>query len=255
MLSRLDKYSQRYYKMIAYLIGIFILIYSIYIFKLDLNLSDGINGATIEIIELMAIMLYGHNLIYSLITYLILGIISLGGISNSDGLMIILFSFIGITIYLIRIIGNEQCGNIKLGNNALERIKGLLNSKLKLLEIDRLYAMIMLVFSLTILIRSKNEYMLNSELPITDSIAWLLTFVTYLPVFNLVLIACNAKSSLYIRYMQATINGIYLMVMYMNQPDKIAFMFQVSICIIEMITIAYSLYYGNKQRNEGKYIG
>ena len=216
MIKNLDRYTKRFWYMAGYYMIVGILIVAINIYQYPGTLHDRSLYGMIAALNLLGILIYTSNLLYSLLIFLLAGLIGWLGGSTVSGGMQTLSSLVGILVYLIRVMIKKSSGEYNFGETAKERFQSILNINLKLFKLDRIYNLILFVFMTTLILQSRNDYIKSNTAGLTERVAWLLSFTTYTPVFAYLFMAGNTINYIYLIYIQSIIGIIWLIIRFIG---------------------------------------
>lgn len=241
---RCDKH--RYFKELAFTLTTIILIYSIYIFKIDggFNLVN-ISSATCSSLTVISILLYNRKQLASMITLLVALIIeapALGGMSNASiGIML---AEIGCLVVIARLVWMKRSGKIKISGSISNRLDTLVNSRIKPIKISTFHTCLLYTVILSILLQLASNFDGGELVGIGVMYKFEASLIYSMPLMVLLITAINSTEANIIRFLCSIIFVKGYVVQYMENPANLDFMFLAFENLLITATVVYSMLLG-----------
>lgn len=203
--------------------------------------------------EILFIMGYNLYLGSSLILFIIYSMILVITNNSLGSQGILIMSLLAYMVYIIRLLINERNKKVNLGDTKLERLSSLIDNKINTINIDTLYLFIIVTIMITVIINQRNSIVIKymaDNIEISKSLAFELSAIMCAPAFTKLMIIGNAKSYIYLKYIELVLFTTFLINSYIKEPAKIEYLYQAVIYIIMLGLTIYSIWYSNEKREE-----
>lgn len=256
---RLTKHEKRFMGMIACISVAILMIYLLYLTQYpEGNSLRNLCNATSQSLIIIMLMIFPKELISAYAVLLLAGVVSVIGSEKTNGYVLIFFSLVGILIYIIRYIYGRNYGYIRYGKNIKERFMNFLNDKLKVIELSGVYKLILTFIMLSVIINNQRSILEGANISTiyngTTISALQISAVTNIPIFTFMILALNLKDGMYLKVIESAIFIMALTQIYIANPDKTYYAFEIFEMLIMMFIPVYSIMYNTTLEDKEGYL-